>query len=325
MDKYASLPRRLRLNGRHLHFAGFWFLALCCSLPALAAPNDGAIVAADTPISFTLLPQTLKDADIQVFNGAPAKSGDWRSIAISQSGSVDSTCTATFVGKGVLLTAAHCVVLGSNHFASPISIGPFRYRCSVDPAYLSTTQMPSVRHPADYALCLAEPYSGTVPAEFQRLLWDTLDLRAVAKNDLLLVAGYGCVSWTFNPATGHIADEPRDKTLAVGDFKVTDLDADSFSSESDGKTKSALCAGDSGGPAFSGVSAMNPGGARTIRGIASRKHVDDSKVVSHFASLSTPRFGRFLACWKKANPNAYVMVKTSGTTTVENLICGSDA
>ncbi|MGY2400020.1 trypsin-like serine protease [Pseudomonas sp. SDO5271_S396] len=273
----------------------------------------------DTPISFRLAPRALSDNDIQVFNGSPAKSGDWRSIAISEGG----TCTATFVGKGVLLTAAHCVVLDNNRFASPIRIGPFTYRCSVDPAYLDTKQMPSVRHPADYALCLAEPYAGKVPDTFLHVVWDTLDLRAVAENDVLLVAGYGCVSWVFNPSTGTISETEPDKTLAVGDFKVKGLQADTFSSESDGKTRSALCAGDSGGPAFSGVNAMKPGGARTIRGVASRTYVDENTVVSYFAALSTARFATFLGCWRKANPGAHVMVKPPAAATQGESACAS--
>ncbi|MHC8286824.1 trypsin-like serine protease [Pseudomonas sp. XS1P51] len=330
MDGYGSRRRRLRLEAR---FHGRWaqaafilsFLAIGWSLPAFAGQNNDVVDTTDEdePVIFTLLPQTLKDNDIQVFHGVPPQRGDWRSIAISQSKSIDpeSTCTATFIGQYVLVTAAHCVVLGSNRFASPIAIGPFKYRCTVDPAYLSTKDLPSVRHPADYALCLAEPYSGPIPADFKQLHWDSLDLRAVARDDVLLVAGFGCISWTFNPSTGNITVLPMEKKLAVGDFKVAALAADSFSSESDGKTQSALCTGDSGGPAFNGVSAKNPGSARTIRGIASRRRVENNKVVSHFASLSTPRFHRFLACWKGANPNAHLLVETSDGKPLEGKVC----
>lgn len=320
MEGYGSLRRRLRLHRRRGQLACLAFSGICACMPAIAE-TESAID--DAPVSFTLVPRALNDSDIQVFNGAPAQSGDWRSIAISQSIGAGATCTATFVGKGVLLTAAHCVVLGNNRFASPIRIGPFKYRCSVDKVYLSTTVMPSVRHPADYALCLAEPYDGNLPDEFLHLVWDTLDLRAVAQGDVLLVAGYGCVSWAFNQSTGHISETARDKTLAVGDFKVDELQADTFSSESNGKTLSALCAGDSGGPAFSGVNAMNPGGARTIRGVASRRRIDQGTVVSYFASLSSARFAQFLACWKKANPDAYVNIRLAAANAQEAPACVS--
>ncbi|MGY2169056.1 trypsin-like serine protease [Pseudomonas gingeri] len=332
MDGYGSRKCGLRLRCRlHDRWPGALFctafLTVCGSLPAFAehGPDLVGAVDKDKPVTFTLPSQTLKNDDIQIFHGAPAQKGDWRSIAISQTDNagVKSTCTATFIGQHVLLTAAHCVVVGANNFASPITIGPFKYRCTVDRAYLSTTILSSVRHPADYALCVAEPYSGPTPSDFKHLRWDSLDLRAVARNDLLLVAGFGCVSWTFNPSTGNITVHPVEKKLVVGDFKVADLEEDSFSSESDGKTQSALCSGDSGGPAFNGVSVMNPDGARTIRGIASRKVVEDNKVVSHFASLSTSRFRRFLTCWKGDNPDAYLMIQTSDGKPLEGQACAA--
>lgn len=320
MEGYGSLRRRLRGSRRRGQLTCLAFSGMCACMPVFAGAEP---VIDGTTVSFTLVPRTLNDSDIQVFNGVPAQSGDWRSIAISQSTGAGPTCTATFVGNGVLLTAAHCVVLGNNRFASSIRIGPFKYRCAVDDAYLSTKEMPSVRHPADYALCLAEPYGDKVPDEFLHLVWDTLDLRAVAKDDVLMVAGYGCVSWAFNPSTGHISEAAHEKILAVGDFKVNALQVDTFSSESDGKTLSALCAGDSGGPAFSGVNAMKPGGARTIRGVASRRRIDQSTVVSYFASLSSARFTQFLACWKKANPTAYVNVKPAVPNVQEASACVS--
>lgn len=300
---------------------GAIWLIVVGALPAARTVNAQAIAPAPSgadqiaPVEFELVDLSLRQDEIQVFGGSHPASGDWRSIAISKTryANSDATCTATFIGRFIVLTAAHCVVLRGDRKASPIAMGPLKFKCTADPTYLAAG-IAQVRHPADYAICIAENPQVQLPPAFNALRMESLDLRHVATGNPLLVAGYGCISWRFNPNTGEIALEERQKKLTVGDFAVKDIEADAFTSESDGKSQPALCTGDSGGPAFHGVSANQPSGARTIRGVASRNdsRKKPGKVISYFASLSTERFRKFLACWQEDNPGAAIHILSDG-------------
>lgn len=298
---------------------GLLALALVSGQPACAQQTtEAAAHVEEDPIPFVLVPQALQSDEVQVFNGKPPVLGDWSSIAVS--GSASSTCTAAFVGRFVVLTAAHCVVRGGMKSASPIQIGPLKFTCAADPIYLSAGDA-SVRHPADYALCTALPYDGPLPDAFNDIRWDALDLRPVKKEDWLLVAGFGCITWKFNSATNRIEKGPVQNNLAVGDFKVLQVRPETFTSASDGKTQPALCSGDSGGPALHGVTSQNPSATRSIRGIASRVDPEGGMVISSFVSLSTERFRRFLECWRGRNPDTHIQVKTPDGQSLEARTC----
>lgn len=293
------------------------FLAITVASDALAQDLTSDPLVESVPgtsIQFSTATQSLAANQIQIFNGRSPDKGDWTSIAItsSKTGTAGArTCTASFVGRNVVVTAAHCVIEGVATAPSALSIGSLRFECTIDRAYADASPSASgVRHYADYALCLADPKASR-PVAFEQLRWEALDLEAVSASTRLLAAGYGCVSWSFEPATGRLVQGPPRLQLAVGDIVVDRIEAEHFVSISDGKTASALCAGDSGGPVFSGVSVGSLGTPRVIRGIASQNPANVKEVRSYFTSLSTPRFRRFLECWMGRHPGAQVRIRGS--------------
>lgn len=282
--------------------------AFQASDPVNAPPRGADGSEAPAPaILFALFGSDAEKGDVQVFNGTRPERGDWSSVAIAQG------CTATFVGRNTILTAAHCVVVGTRRTPSPVEIAGVTFACTADPAYLGVSPgFVGVRHPADYALCTAAP-GAPRPAAFDKVRWDRIDLRSIKPGDPLLIAGYGCVTWNFNAPLRELVQGPRQNVIAVGNFTVDALLADSFTAQSDGITQPALCAGDSGGPAFHGISVDQLLGARTIRGIASRNEVNGARVTSHFALLSTPRFRTFVECWMGANPGQHILVEADAS------------
>lgn len=294
-------------------------LLLACPVAAEDPKNVSRTPAlGDTPapIAFSSAELKVSTGQIEVFNGIAPDDGDWTSLFVATlepgfagAGSKESTCTATFVGRNVLLTAAHCVVRAGEHRASPISIGSVAFTCSADPSYVAASDIPnSARTYDDFALCAVRP-EAVRPAALERVRWDWIDPTAISADQTLLLAGFGCVTWTFNGATGTLFAGPRQKTVAVGDIVIAEVAEDHFVSLSDGKLQPAVCAGDSGGPAFSGVRGARLRGARVIRGVASMNPVESNQVHSYFAALSSKRFRTFLECWKGAHPDLSIQVK----------------
>ncbi len=150
---------------------------------------------------------------------------------------------------------------------------------------------------------------------------ETIDLNGVSPNEQLLGAGYGCVTWTQSPSTGKVVFGPVRRLLTVGEFKVAEAQshADAFASLANAATQSALCAGDSGGPAFRGPTVAQLTAPRRITGVASFVKPGTGIVRSRFASLGSARFKTFLACWLFKNRNSGIQLKqpTNGPPVVE--------
>jgi Trypsin len=263
---------------------------------------------------FRLLIDEVSSDEIQIFNGVSPRAGDWSSLMIARlatAGAATPPCTAVLVGPRAALTAAHCVVAG-NGTIHPLVLrmgASFRlpFRCTVNQAYLAGGN-PGTGYPwqaMDYALCALEP-GATPPPRFALLPREVIDLTPVAAQppDVLVISGYGCQSFTINPVTLAVSWGAQLEAFTIGDAKVSRVDTDNFVSHSDGRTQQAICLGDSGGPAFSGISTAAPSGTRWVRGVASYLRAVPGGAQSHFASLSTPGFRRFAACWNHKNPQA---------------------
>jgi len=306
-----------------------WLQGLCLTA-ALAGMVPGPAIAQEAPqddlrpvstaslvesgldgaVAFEPVKGKLGEADIQVFGGVDPKKGDWSSIAITKTGDgVEAFhCTATLVGRNAVLTAAHCVVSGTANVPAPLKIGDLIFRCTVEESYLNGSPGPSgVRNYFDYALCAAAPEAYR-PLAFEQMRWDRIDLNPVTEGRTLLAAGYGCTEWAFTPGSTPVPVK-KESRLSVGNITVAKVDEDYFTSVSDGATRSALCAGDSGGPAFAGVTVDQLTGARTIQGIASKNPPVGGGITSYFTALSSRSFRRFLACWIERHPNSGIQVK----------------
>ncbi len=307
-----------------------YIAALLCCLPigtsTVAARETHLPVAAgnsDGGTTFDLAVSELTSNEIQIFNGTSPASGDWSTILVASLPSLDTssadrrdgTCTAVQVGRHVFLTAAHCVHRRPGRTPDPIrlrigSSWDLKFACSVDAVYASEFHTEVPRHEADYALCAIDPLARR-PEILESSAPETIDLDGVSPGDQLLGAGYGCISWSIDPATGRVEYGPVKRVLAVGDFKVAEAaaSADAFFSLADAAGQSALCAGDSGGPAFRGPTVAQLGAPRRITGVASYVEPRTHIVRSRFASLGSARFKIFLACWLYKNPNSGLQLK----------------
>ncbi len=194
----------------------------------------------------------------------------------------DGRCTGTLISPrgatGVILTAGHCVEDGGK--VSPVGnaqvlFGKSKYTatCTMTPEYKKSEM------DFDLALCVVD-----------RKLWIAgakVSMDPVKKGTLIQLSGYGC---TRSDAKGG-----NDGVLRIGLARVTqDASKDTwFYTLADKEHKSALCSGDSGGPALS-VDASIP----TVIGVNSRANLLD---LSLFTALSTPEIKSFMEAWAKDN------------------------
>lgn len=184
-------------------------------------------------------------------------------------------CSGTVVGPHAILTAAHCIDEQGqieNVYSGP-SFLSFTAQCTVHPQYLETgSEM-------DMAICKTEQELDVIPASISK--------NSVKLGQQVLLSGFGC---TQSNATGG-----NDGTLRVGHAIVTELHQSLFPwfVTTGG---SAICFGDSGGPAFKD---MEPGETRhVVLGVNSRGDI-------HTTSLLTPIYSqksrKFLRQWAKKN------------------------
>lgn len=140
-------------------------------------------------------------------------------------------CSATLVGPGAVVTAAHCVADRSIMY---IKHGDWRAQgeCRQHKAYAQGNRS------ADIALCAVSPFA-QIPGE------RVANVPLLSQSTVLLT-GYGCVKSKDVPEGG--APEPQ-KSLFGGEAIVVDLPVgDNFHFTSAGQA--VLCFGDSGGATF---------------------------------------------------------------------------
>jgi secreted trypsin-like serine protease len=218
------------------------------------------IMAALTGIA--LAGTTTSDARAMVGGAPPAVTGVGRSVVLilGSYGSSSTACTATAVGRDLLLTAAHCVQPGADYklVASEPGDTPVLKdiaRIEREPQF-DLKRLIGHLATADVALIkLAEPLPARIPPV--RVGSET---ETVAVGDTLVVAGYGVTVRGDGRTGGTVRAAPLAVTGQPGSLQISLVDP---------VTKGAraglgACTGDSGAPAF-----RDAGGALTIVGVVS--------------------------------------------------------
>ena len=178
--------------------------------------------------------------------GAPAAVDDAGRSVVMILGSDETVCTATAIGRDLLLTAAHCVQPGADYKLMGNKPGEKPdlkdiSRIERDPQF-DLKRLFAHLATADVALLkLAEPLPARIPAA--RLAGDA---ETVAIGDTLVVAGYGVTKR---------GDDRLDGILREGTLTVTghpsSLEVRLFDPVTNGRHPGlGACTGDSGAPVF---------------------------------------------------------------------------
>lgn len=155
-----------------------------------------------------------QNSDLNLINGQPATIAQVVRIINVNKG---SACTATIVGPRVLLTAGHCASTGDR----------LRFRFANQIREAIATQSPTRGH--DVSLALVSGSLNVTPARIGG---------SVSVGQIVLLTGFGCTQ----PGGGG----GNDGILRVGNSQVIGFSGFNFIT----RRGSALCFGDSGGPAF---------------------------------------------------------------------------
>lgn len=178
-------------------------------------------------------------------------------------------CTGTVAGERVLLTAAHCV---SNGGTKSFSVGTTKYnaRCSHHPSYRGNST-------ADWAICLVDKKVEGIAYE------QVAKEKEYEIESEILLSGYGCRIWGGG----------LDGKYRIGRAPVIRLPSGSnFDTVTRGK--SALCSGDSGGPAWF----VKPSGERKLIGVNSRSN---TTTTSYLSSHWVETAQSFYKNWAQSN------------------------
>jgi len=213
--------------------------------------------------------------DLSLIGGKVADPADFPASIYISAG--NSRCSATVVGPRVVITAAHCV---SNGGSIKFSVGPNRYSgtCRHHPSYRRNAT-------ADWALCQTNLEVIGIQYEVVNSNPDLL-----VDNSPILLTGYGCTS-----PGGRGGNDGRYRT---GESTMIRIPAENGSNH-DIVTRgqgSALCFGDSGGPAFVWLDS-----ARTQRVLVSINSRGDIRTTSYLSSVSQPTALSWFKEWMEAN------------------------
>ena len=284
------------------------FAVLTLVTSAAAAGGKIAPIKANTgDISLKPIDSLAEKGQPSLINGIPVSPKAFPS-SFYQESDVGS-CTATLVGRKVLITAAHCVGNGAK---VTITLKPGSIRegkCTHHKDYKDETGDIS----ADYALCLLK----TVAPRDR--LPETLTLgkpRLVAKA-LVLLAGYGC---TKRDATGggdgvfRVGLSAVENKLGTVDFGTEQAKLpmpNYFTTRSNPAAGggAVICPGDSGGAVYqlldkTSAGSVNPTGRRIVIGVNSRYGIGEDELADGRSILSATRakaFVEFIEAWTKKN------------------------
>lgn len=177
----------------------------------------------------------------------------------------NSSCTAAVVGQRVVLSAAHCMGNGST---ITFSAGGQNYsaRCTHHQSYRGNST-------ADWALC----YTNKV---VDNIVYENLASDIVPNGSKVRLSGYGCI----RPGGGG----GNDGILRIGESTVVQVPRGT-NYDTVTRQGSALCFGDSGGPAF-----IYDGDARYLFGVNSR---GDIRTTSYLSSVFVSTFKSFGMSW----------------------------
>jgi hypothetical protein len=229
----------------------------------------------------------------QVFGGGaqPAQDAVWP-VTFSFRSS-EKNCTATAVGRKVLLLAAHCVaqgknlVLVSNKF---LTTGRAELECEQHPDYAARTDIS-----ADYALCLLSSPLDDPPVGFERI---AKGKDITQSGQRLLLLGYGCTMQTGEKDFGNLYEgyaTAGSSSFGANYFLTTG--------------GAAVCTGDSGGGIYWIKDEADIRSTRLLVGVSSR---GDIKTQSWISSTSTASFLSWASDWvlkaRKKQTNATIAI-----------------
>lgn len=212
-----------------------------------------------------------------LIGGSPVQPDEYEEVIRITNGK--ASCSASLIGPRVVLTAAHCT--GPNGDIFPVSAEKvyeftkgrtvYKARCQIAPDYRSRTG------DQDMALCKTDKaVSGKYAIVMQK---------GPKINELVTLVGYGCTSESGRGG--------NDGILRVGDAPVTKLDTKHYYSFHT-KGDSALCFGDSGGPAFK---RSIKGAYHYIYGVNSR---GDIRELSMLTSVYHPNSIKFMKDFERS-------------------------
>jgi len=292
-------------------------LALACGAPRIA-------LAADEPPDVVFEPlQNHAKGKVQVVGGKTVDPKEWRALVVTKVGEdvdaqgkvIDRTCTASLVGDGVALTAAHCVDAESVTIADPDRRVGIKLQngmmiiltCRLPEKYLKSKWANGTpRNANDWALCrYTTPQD--VPAELKNLRFEVLDLRVAKSPDSVLLTGFGCKELKFD-ANGRLVGAIADGVFTIAEVAVersAEETGGSVEIQSAWKSKPALCPGDSGGPLMADAKVASFKDRKVIGVNSAIYPVPDGgggyDIVSRIAPLSSAAFQAYLATWMSQN------------------------
>lgn len=275
---------------------------------------------APASLRFVPLAERLPDASVQLDNGVVVEAADWPATLIA---TLDgSICTASLIGPRALLTAAHCVDLGKQPGAAgPLATGgtvviqnrTLDLACEMDPTYSSATKPArnTPRRSTDYALCTL-----SAPINVAQLRPESISTSALAVNNPVLLAGYGCTNIVIRTENGEekLTYTEGDDKLRMGDERISFV-GDRAGQEqvgvwattlNDGR-EPTLCPGDSGGPVFQGATLADQRRSRRVVAVNSAVgwggRPPAYRYYSFLSPLSTNSFRNFVAGFVRRNTN----------------------
>lgn len=218
--------------------------------------------------------------------------------------SPDEVCTWFLVSPRTLVTAAHCVVKnpavnlkvkgGEENAAT--GGATFIGTCDVMPAYKSDSS-------ADWALCLLDkefplPKDKRIPVTGYEVL--STDPQAMSVGNLVEISGFGCKKPGGTLSNAYLIGIAQIEALPPSAVVPGSTKATPHLIEV-GRYPSVLCAGDSGGPAFSANKDGSPNTRRMVLGVNSKTVNKDGLGLGYISAASSGVISQWIAKWGTAN------------------------